>query len=290
MTARTIARFAFCYIANSGEVLASKWSRVVQVAGKVVVVTGGASGIGKAMVERFHREGAKALFVADLHGEGAQAVADSVGGVGMACDVTRYADVAGVARAAEDQYGHIDLFCSNAGVSVRDKDLENAASTPDDGWALGWGVNVMAHVYAARACLPGMIQRGEGYFLNTVSAAGLLSQIGSAIYSTTKHAAVGFGESLAITHKHHGIGVSILCPQAVDTPMVGGARGSQSVDGVLTPEAVAESVIEGLARESFLILPHEQVLTYMQRKSGDYDRWIRGMVRLRDSVMEGSRG
>ncbi|MDB5451833.1 MAG: short-chain dehydrogenase, partial [Caulobacteraceae bacterium] len=195
-----------------------------------------------------------------------------------------------LARMAEQRFGRIDLFCSNAGVSVRDADLENAASSPDEGWALGWGVNVMAHVYAARACLPGMIARGEGYFLNTVSAAGLLSQIGSAIYSTTKHAAVGFAESLAITHREHGIGVSILCPQAVDTPMLGGARGSQSVDGVLSAEAVADAVVEGLDLESFLILPHPQVVTYMQRKTADYDRWIRGMARLREQVMSGARG
>lgn len=258
--------------------------------GKIVVVTGGASGIGKAMVERFHREGAVGLVVVDLNEAGAQAVAQSVGGVAVRCDVTKEAEVAAVVETALARFGRIDLFCSNAGVSVRDADLDNAASTPDDGWTLGWGVNVMAHVYAARACLPGMIARGEGYFLNTVSAAGLLSQIGSAIYSTTKHAAVGFGESLAITHRHHGIGVSILCPQAVDTPMLGGARGSQSVDGVLTPEAVAQSVVEGLAAETFLILPHPQVVTYMQRKTGDYDRWIRGMVRLRDQVMAGVRG
>jgi len=173
---------------------------------------------------------------------------------------------------------------------VRDADLDNAASTGNDGWALGWGVNVMAHVYAARAALPGMIARGDGYFLNTVSAAGLLSQIGSAIYSTTKHAAVGFAESLAITQRHNNIGVSILCPQAVDTPMLGGAAGSQNVDGVLSPADVAQSVVEGLEAETFLILPHPQVVTYMQRKTGDYDRWLRGMARLREQVMSGDRG
>jgi NAD(P)-dependent dehydrogenase (short-subunit alcohol dehydrogenase family) len=262
----------------------------MKVAGKVVVVTGGASGIGKALAERFSREGAEGVVVADLNGEGAHQVAKAIGGVGLQADVTRQADIAAVVKEAESRFGRIDLFCSNAGVSVRDADLDNAASAADEGWALGWGVNVMAHVYAARACLPGMIARGEGYFLNTVSAAGLLSQIGSAVYSTTKHAAVGFAESLAITHAHHGIRVSILCPQAVDTPMLGGAGGSQNVDGVLTPEAVAQTVIEGLDQESFLILPHPQVVTYMQRKTGDYDRWIRGMVRLRNQVMEGARG
>jgi NAD(P)-dependent dehydrogenase (short-subunit alcohol dehydrogenase family) len=259
----------------------------MKVEGKVVIVTGGASGIGKALVERFKQEGAAGLIVADLNGEGAEAVAASVGGVGLRTDVTRWEDVERLAKTAEDRFGRIDLFCSNAGVSVRDADVNNAASTPDEGWTLGWGVNVMAHVYAARAALPGMIARGEGYFLNTVSAAGLLSQIGSAIYSTTKHAAIGFGESLAITHRNQGIKVSLLCPQAVDTPMLGGARGSQNVDGVLSPEDVAGSVVEGLGRESFLILPHPQVVTYMQRKTSDYDRWIGGMARLRDKVMEG---
>jgi NAD(P)-dependent dehydrogenase (short-subunit alcohol dehydrogenase family) len=262
----------------------------MNVQGKVIVITGAASGIGKALAERFHREGPEALVLADLNAEGVRAVAQAVGGIGMGCNVTNEGDVLAVARAAEERFGRVDLFCSNAGVSVRDADLDNAASTGNDGWALGWGVNVMAHVYAARACLPGMIARGDGYFLNTVSAAGLLSQIGSAIYSTTKHAAVGFAESLAITQRHNGVRVSILCPQAVDTPMLGGARGSQSVDGVLSVEAVADSVVEGLAAETFLILPHPQVVTYMQRKSGDYDRWLRGMVRLRDSVMSGTRG
>lgn len=262
----------------------------MKIEGKVVVVTGGASGIGKALAERFHREGAAGVVVADLNAEGARIVASAVGGLGIGADVSKAADVAAVAQAAERAFGRIDLFCSNAGVATRDADIGNAASTPDEGWALGWGVNVMAHVYAARAALPAMIARREGYFLNTVSAAGLLSQIGSAVYSTTKHAAVGFAESLAITHAGHGIRVSILCPQAVDTPMLGGARGSQSVDGVLSPEAVADSVVAGLEAERFLILPHPQVETYIQRKAGDYDRWLRGMVRLRAAVLEGQRG
>jgi NAD(P)-dependent dehydrogenase (short-subunit alcohol dehydrogenase family) len=257
---------------------------------KVVIVTGGASGIGKALALRFHTEGAKSLIVADLNGAGAEAVAESVGGIAVQADVTKEADVEKIARTAEEKFGCIDLFCSNAGISRADPDIDNAASAPNDAWALAWGVNVMAHVYATRYALPGMIERKSGWFLNTVSAAGLLSQIGSAVYSTTKHAAIGFGEHLAIASKENGIGVSLLCPQAVDTPMLGGAAGSQNVDGVLSPEQVASAVIDGLAAESFLILPHPQVTTYMQRKTGDYDRWIRGMVRLRRGVIDGARG
>lgn len=260
----------------------------MDVKGKVVIVTGGASGIGKALVERFHREGAEAIVVADLNEAGAQAVADSVGGVSLRCDVSKEAEVAALAKLAEDRFGRIDLFCSNAGISIRDPDIGNAVSASNEGWEIGWGVNVMAHVYAARAALPGMLARGEGYFLNTVSAAGLLSQVGSAVYSTTKHAAVGFGEHLAIAHRNDGINVSLLCPQAVDTPMLGGAQGSQNVDGILSPEDVAGAVVDGLGKESFLILPHEKVLTYIQRKTGDYDRWISGMSRLREKVIEGT--
>jgi NAD(P)-dependent dehydrogenase (short-subunit alcohol dehydrogenase family) len=262
----------------------------MDIQGKIVVITGAASGIGKAMAERFHKGGAAGLVLADLNGEGAKATATDVGGLGLACDVSKEADVAAVVKAAEEKYGRIDLFCSNAGIATRDADMENAASSPNDLWERDWGVNVMAHVYAARHAMPGMVAQGGGWFMNTVSAAGLLSQIGSAIYSTTKHAAVGFAESLAITHRNQGIGVSILCPQAVDTPMLGGARGSQSVDGVMSPQEVAEAVVAGLAAETFLILPHPQVVEYMQRKSGDYDRWLRGMVRLRQSVIDGSRG
>jgi NAD(P)-dependent dehydrogenase (short-subunit alcohol dehydrogenase family) len=262
----------------------------MNVAGKIVVVTGGASGIGKALVERFHKEGAAGLVVADMNGAGAETVAKSVGGIAVQADVTKEADVQRIVSTAEETFGHIDLFCSNAGISRSDPDIDNPGSPSDEAWALAWGVNVMAHVYAARAALPGMIARKSGYFLNTVSAAGLLSQIGSAVYSTTKHAAIGFGEHLAIATKENGIGVSLLCPQAVDTPMLGGAAGSQNVDGVLAPADVAEAVVKGLAEESFLILPHPQVTTYMQRKTGDYDRWIRGMVRLRRGVIDGARG
>lgn len=262
----------------------------MELSGKVVVVTGAASGIGKAMARRFAKAGVEGLVLADLDRAGAEAVAGELGAVGLGADVTKEAEVQAVARAAIDRFGRIDLFCSNAGISIRDPDIDNAASAPNEAWETAWGVNVMAHVYAARACLPAMIERGEGYFLNTVSAAGLLSQIGSAVYSTTKHAAIGFGEHLAIAHKGHGIRVSLLCPQAVDTPMLGGAGGAQNVDGVMTPEAVADVVVEGLKEESFLILPHDQVTTYMQRKTSDYDRWIGGMARLRNSVIEGSRG
>jgi NAD(P)-dependent dehydrogenase (short-subunit alcohol dehydrogenase family) len=262
----------------------------MKVTDKVVIVTGGASGIGKALAERFHREGAAAIIVADMNGPGAEAVAKSVGGIGIQADVTKEADVFNIVRTAEDKFGRIDLFCSNAGISRSDPDIDNPGSPPNEHWELAWGVNVMAHVYAARAALPGMIARKSGWFLNTVSAAGLLSQIGSAVYSTTKHAAIGFGEHLAIASKENGIGVSLLCPQAVDTPMLGGAAGSQNVDGVLSPDDVADAVVKGLEAETFLILPHEQVTTYMQRKTGDYDRWIRGMVRLRRGVIDGAKG
>jgi NAD(P)-dependent dehydrogenase (short-subunit alcohol dehydrogenase family) len=262
----------------------------MQVRDKVVLVTGGASGIGKALSRRFSREGARAVVVADINEKGAKAVADSVGGLGIKCDVSVEADVRHAVDTALKHYGPVDLMCSNAGIFFGDGPEGMATSLSNDRWQRMWEVNVLSHVYAARAVLPSMIERGGGYFLHTVSAAGLLNQIGDAAYSTTKHAAIGFAESLAITHGDQGIKVSVLCPQGVDTPMLGGAAAvaaraladsPQAGDGILSAEAVADAVIEGLGAERFLILPHAQVTTYMQRKVSDYDRWLGGMRKLR---------
>ncbi|KRB86729.1 short-chain dehydrogenase [Sphingomonas sp. Root710] len=259
---------------------------------KVIVVTGAAGGIGEALARRFAREGAKLVVVVDRDGERAAAVAAAIGGETVTLDVTDGQAMIDMVADIESRHGGIDLFCSNAGVGEPDTDEQNAASSPDDVWTRAWEVNVMAHVYAARAVIPGMRARGNGYFLNTVSAAGLLSQIGGAAYATTKHAAVGFAESLAITQGDQGIKVSILCPQAVDTAMLRKGDASsqaENIDGVLTPDQVADSVIRGLAAEVFLILPHPIVMTYMQRKAADYDRWIQGMRRLR-ARLGGARG
>jgi NAD(P)-dependent dehydrogenase (short-subunit alcohol dehydrogenase family) len=253
----------------------------MQIADKVIVVTGGAHGIGRALCERFHKEGAKGICVADLDEASGREVAERVRGNFVRCDVRDEAQLQGAIADTEQRFGAIDLFCSNAGIGVRDAGgLVSGASNAD--WTKIWEVNVMQHVYAARALLPKMIARGSGYFLITASAAGLLSQIGSAPYSVTKHAAVGFAESLAITHGEQGIRVSALCPQGVWTNMTRGQGDTpQAGDGMLQPEDVAQCVVDGLAAERFLILPHPQVLTYMQRKTSDYDRWIHGMQRFR---------
>ena len=261
----------------------------MKVRDQIVVVTGGADGIGKAMCERFRKEGAKRVIVADIDGNGAEAVAKSVGGIGYTCDVSKESDIKRIVEETEASVGPIALFCSNAGIVDRTAAPEIATSTTNENWERSWQVNVMAHIYAARACLPHMIARKSGYFLQTISAAGLLSQIGSAVYATTKHAAVGFAEVLAITHRDQGIRVSILCPQGVDTKLLrDGARGPQHLDGVLTTEQVADDVIEALGRETFLVLPHPQVANYMKNKAENYDRWLGGMVKLRRSLAAGA--
>ncbi len=255
----------------------------MQVRDKVVVVTGGANGIGKALCERFAAEGARLVAVADLEEDNANAVAQAIGGVGFGVNVRDEAEIKAMVDDIQREHGPIDLFCSNAGIIATDGEPWWATSAPNDTWQAMWDIHVMAHVYAARACLPVMLERGEGYFLNTVSAAGLLNQIGDAAYSTTKHAAVGFAEALAITHGDDGIKVSMICPQAVATRMIGDFEGggSAGVDGVLTPADVAEAVIQGLDEERFMILPHPEVEQYRQNKAKDYDRWIGGMRKLR---------
>jgi len=258
----------------------------MQVKDKVVVVTGGANGIGEAMCRRFTAEKARAVVVTDIDAERVQIVANELGAFGLRADVTVESDLVDVVEQTENRFGPIDLFCSNAGIISTDEPDWLATSCPNALWQKSWEVHVMAHVYAARAVLPGMIARGSGYLLNTASAAGLLNQVGSAAYSVTKHAAVGFSEALAITHSHQGIRVSVLCPQAVRTRMVAGhEEGSASVDGMLEPEQVAACVIQGLAEEKFLIMPHPEVQTYYQRKASDYDRWLSGMNRLRQKLV-----
>ena len=249
------------------------------VADKVVVVTGGGNGIGAALCRRFAAEGAKAVVVADIDDASAQRVAREIGGLGVRTDVTRESDLQRLAADVAGRYGAIDLFCSNAGIAV-----DGGEETPDSEWQRCWDVNVMAHVLAARAVLPGMLARGEGYLLQTVSAAGLLTHIHSATYAVTKHASLAFAEWLAMAYGDRGIRVSALCPQGVRTDMLRrAASGGRTflLDSALEPEQVADEVVKGLAAEHFLILPHPEVAEYFRRKGTDYDRWIRGMRKLR---------
>ncbi len=245
---------------------------------KNVVITGGASGIGRALAYRFKAEGAKGIVVADLQEDALAQVANDVGGLAVPCDVAKEADIQNLVQAAEDAYGDIDIFCSNAGIG-----RPGWQETPDADWQLSWDIHVMAHVYAARAVVDKMVARGEGYLVNTASAAGLLTQIDSATYSVTKHAAVAFAETLAIRYGDKGVHVSVLCPQSVRTAMTAGKESAvAAIDGMMEPEELADCVVETMEREDFLILPHPEVLTYMQRKASDYDRWLNGMRRLRD--------
>ncbi len=256
---------------------------------KVVLVTGGASGIGRALCQRFVAEGARGVAVVDRQGDRAVALADELGSaaIGLAADVAREEDVIEAVAATEARFGPIDLLVSNAGIGTG-----GGVEAPNEEWQRIWDVNVMAHVYAARAVLPGMIARGEGYLLSTASAAGLLTNIGTAPYSVTKHAAVALAEWLAVTHGDQGIKVSCLCPQGVRTEMlrsVADDPGGAVVlsQGAIEPEEVAEAVVQGLAAETFLILPHPEVLTHLQRKAGDYDRWLGGMRKLQRRITDG---
>jgi NAD(P)-dependent dehydrogenase (short-subunit alcohol dehydrogenase family) len=253
----------------------------MEVTNQVVVVTGGASGIGRAMAERFHQEGAAKVVVADIDAAGARAVAQAIDGWSMGVDVSREGDIVELIDQTERQFGPIALFCSNAGIG-----LGRGLDEPDEVWQKIWSINTMSHVYAARNLIPRMRARGGGYLLNTASAAGLLSQIGSVTYAVTKHAAVALAEWIAITHGRDGIKVSVLCPQAVRTPMTAGGPGVAAVDGMIEADEVADCVVRALRDETFLVLPHPTVAEYIKRKTSDYDRWIKGMQRLQERYLD----
>jgi NAD(P)-dependent dehydrogenase (short-subunit alcohol dehydrogenase family) len=253
---------------------------------KVIVVTGGARGIGRALARRFAAESAKAVIVADLDGAAARAVAEEIGGTAVRCDVSRESDVKELVDGVQSSHGRIDIFCSNAGIAVG-----GGPEAVDEDWQRIWEVNLMAHVYVARHVLPGMLARKQGYILGTVSAAGLLNHVFAAPYGVTKAAALSFFEWLAIAHGPDGIRVSCLCPQGVKTDMLAAERrlGLEFLTAnAVEPEAVAEAVVLGIRSERFLILPHPEVGEYFRRKAEDYDRWLRGMRRLREGILSAS--
>jgi NAD(P)-dependent dehydrogenase (short-subunit alcohol dehydrogenase family) len=247
----------------------------MDIKGKVAVVTGGASGIGRATALKFAAEGAAGVVVADLNEEALKTVADQVGGLAVRCDVGREDDIKRLVAEAEKRYGRIDVFFSNAGILGG-----GGPEAPDELWDAMWRIHVMAHVWAARAVVEPMLARGEGQFIITASAAGLLNIVESAPYGVTKHAAVAFAEWLSIAYGRRGLDVSCLCPQAVRTGMVPDDGGSAGIDGVLSADVVAAEVLETMRQRRFLVLPHPQVLDYMRNKTADYDRWLGGMQKL----------
>lgn len=262
----------------------------MKVRNRVVLVTGGAHGIGRALCRALNIEGAR-VAVADLDFENAGKIAAEIGGLALKVDVSSEADIVDAVERTEKELGPIDIFVSNAGVAFGDGP-DGAASAPDEYWRACLDINLMAHVYAARAMIPRMKERGGGCLVNVASAAGLLCQVGEAAYTASKHAAVGFAESLAITHNDDGIHVCLVCPQAVATRMIGvdedseledGSTGfgGNDVDGILSTEYVADCILAGIENERFLVLPHPQVSNYFQRKAADHDRWINGMKRFK---------
>jgi NAD(P)-dependent dehydrogenase (short-subunit alcohol dehydrogenase family) len=255
-------------------------------AGRVIVVTGGAKGIGRALATRFASAGAEAVVVADLDADGAAAAARTIGATAVGCDVSRESDVKRLVDQVVAEHGRIDIFCSNAGVAVG-----GGPETPNDEWQRIWEVNLMSHVFVARHVMPGMLDRREGYLLGTVSAAGLLNHVFAAPYGVTKAAALSLFEWLSIAHGADGIRVSCLCPQGVKTEMLAAERrlGLEFLtENALEPQAVAEIVLEGIRDERFLILPHPEVADYFRRKADDYDRWLKGMRRLRANILGAS--
>ena len=250
---------------------------------RVAVITGGSGGIGRAMADAFLKEGARAIVLADLGEEAVQAAANELGCDGVVCDVTDEQQIAALVDSTLEKYGQIDLFCSNAGAGGQGL-LTDATN---EVWQKQWELHVMSHLYAARAVLPSMLERGEGYLLNTASAAGLLAAIGSGPYTVTKAAAVKLAEFISITHGDEGIKVSVLCPQGVNTAMAPRSLGDGQTDGVIEPEVLAETVVEALREERFHVLPHPEVEEYVRRKGDNIDRWLLGMRRLRQRALGG---
>jgi NAD(P)-dependent dehydrogenase (short-subunit alcohol dehydrogenase family) len=253
----------------------------MEIKNKVAIVTGAASGIGRATARRFAAEGARGVVLADLSFADTQAVASEFGGLAVACDVSQEEDIKALVATARKTFGQVDIFFSNAGILGREGGFE----LENDLWDQMWKIHTMAHVWAARAVVPEMVSRGEGYFLTTASAAGLLNIIESAPYGVTKHAAVAFAEWMRITYGRQGIRVSCLCPQAVRTGMVQGDGGSAGMDGVISAEQVADSIVKTMAAETFLVLPHPEVITYFQAKASNYDRWLGGMQKIRARLL-----
>jgi NAD(P)-dependent dehydrogenase (short-subunit alcohol dehydrogenase family) len=250
---------------------------------KVAIVTGGASGIGRAIAQRFAADGARAVVVADLNFERAQAVARDIKGLAVRCDVSQEADIQALVATARQHYRQVDAYISNAGIlgGMGGLDLDDAL------WNKMWKIHSMAHVWAARAVVPEMVARGDGFFLVTASAAGLLTIVESAPYAVTKHAAVAFAEWLRIAHGRKGVRVSCLCPQAVQTDMLTGDGGSASHDSIISPEQVANDVISTMLSDKFLVLPHPEVAQYFRNKGQDYERWIGGMQKMYARHAEG---
>jgi len=256
----------------------------MDIEGRIAVVTGGGSGIGAALAQRFVDEGAAGVLVSDRCFEQARAVAERIGprALPVRCDVSREADIQAMVSDAQCRFGRVDIYVSNAGILGPSGGVEIG----DEVWNAMWQIHAMAHVWAARAVVPGMLARGAGYFLITASAAGLLNIVETAPYAVTKHAAVGLAEWLRIAYGRRGLRVSCLCPQSVSTPMIAEGAGSAAVNGVITPQEVARTVVETMLSETFLCLPHPEVAGYVQKKAADYDRWLGGMQKMHARHLE----